>query len=191
MSDPLENQIDLWMKQFAAIDDRERVLPDPSVIWLKARVLQSAGATVANFLPQRAEEGYGLSPDGIARCLKEHKPQLLIAVDCGTSSAREIADLLKHGVETIVDGPRLIRLRTVLDGDNTIRVEVRDAGPGIKEPERIFEPFFTTKENGTGMGLAICRSIIGAHDGVIWAQDNPSGGAAFHFAMPAVTAAPA
>jgi single-stranded-DNA-specific exonuclease len=65
-------------------------------------VLQAAGATVANFLPQRAEEGYGLSPDGIARCLKEHKPQLLIAVDCGTSSVREIADLQKHGVDTIV-----------------------------------------------------------------------------------------
>src|ERR1039458_1575574 len=69
---------------------------------LLQRVLQAAGATVANFLPQRAEEGYGLSPDGIARCLKEHKPQLLIAVDCGTSSAREIADLQKHGVDTVV-----------------------------------------------------------------------------------------
>jgi hypothetical protein len=44
MTDALENQIDLWMKQFAAIDDRERLLPDPSVIWLKARVLQSAKA---------------------------------------------------------------------------------------------------------------------------------------------------
>jgi single-stranded-DNA-specific exonuclease len=69
---------------------------------LLQRVLQAAGATVANFLPQRVEEGYGLSMDGIARCLKEHKPQLLIAVDCGTSSVREIADLQKHGVDTIV-----------------------------------------------------------------------------------------
>jgi C4-dicarboxylate-specific signal transduction histidine kinase len=63
-------------------------------------------------------------------------------------------------VETIADGTRLIRLRTLFDDDNTIRVEVRDVGPGMKEPERIFEPFFTTKENGMGMGLAICRSII-------------------------------
>src|SRR6266404_2099131 len=69
---------------------------------LLQRVLQGAGATIANFLPQRAEEGYGLSADGIARCLKEHKPQLLIAVDCGTSSVREIADLQKQGVDTIV-----------------------------------------------------------------------------------------
>jgi single-stranded-DNA-specific exonuclease len=69
---------------------------------LLQRVLQVAGATVANFLPQRAEEGYGLSQDGITRCLKKHKPQLLIAVDCGTSSVREIADLQKHDVDTIV-----------------------------------------------------------------------------------------
>jgi len=69
---------------------------------LLQRVLQATGATVANFLPQRAEEGYGLSQDGIARCLKEHNPQLLIAVDCGTSSVREIADLNKHDVDTIV-----------------------------------------------------------------------------------------
>ena len=69
---------------------------------LLQRVLQVAGATVANFLPHRMDEGYGLSPDGIARCVKEHQPRLLIAVDCGTSSAREIADLKKQGVDTIV-----------------------------------------------------------------------------------------
>ncbi len=60
---------------------------------LLQRVLQAAGATVTNFLPLRVDEGYGLSQDGIARCLKEHQPRLLIAVDCGTSSVREIADL--------------------------------------------------------------------------------------------------
>src|SRR5271154_1259986 len=69
---------------------------------LLQRVLQAAGTMVANFLPQRAEEGYGLSADGIERCLKEHQPQLLIAVDCGTSSVREIVDLQKYGVDTIV-----------------------------------------------------------------------------------------
>ena len=69
---------------------------------LLQRVLQAAGATVANFLPHRMDEGYGLSQDGLARCLKEHKPQLLVAVDCGTSSATEIADLKKHKVDTIV-----------------------------------------------------------------------------------------
>ncbi len=69
---------------------------------LLTRLLNAAGATVANFLPHRMDEGYGLSADGIARCLKEHKPQLLIAVDCGTSSAREVADLKRHGVDTVI-----------------------------------------------------------------------------------------
>ncbi len=69
---------------------------------LLLRVLRHAGAVVGHFLPHRMDEGYGLSDDGIARCLKEHNPQLLIAVDCGTSSAREIASLKKHGVDTIV-----------------------------------------------------------------------------------------
>jgi PAS domain S-box-containing protein len=86
-------------------------------------------------------------------------------------------------VETIVDGTRLIRLRTVRDGDNNgIRVEVRDVGPGIKEPERVFEPFFTTKANC--MGLAICRSIIESHNGRLWAINNQPRGSILTFTLP-------
>ncbi|HUJ08395.1 MAG TPA: single-stranded-DNA-specific exonuclease RecJ [Verrucomicrobiae bacterium] len=69
---------------------------------LLLRVLLEAGAVVHNFLPHRMEEGYGLSRDGIARCLKEAKPALLIAVDCGTSSRDEIADLGRQGIDAIV-----------------------------------------------------------------------------------------
>jgi single-stranded-DNA-specific exonuclease len=66
------------------------------------QVLRAAGARVENFLPHRVDEGYGLTTEGLTRCLKEHKPELLIAVDCGTSSCDEIADLTKRGVDTIV-----------------------------------------------------------------------------------------
>ena len=69
---------------------------------LLARVLRAAGAHVDNFLPHRMDEGYGLSADGLARCLKEYRPQLLIAVDCGTSSRDEIAELCRQGVDVIV-----------------------------------------------------------------------------------------
>ncbi|MEI6085880.1 MAG: DHH family phosphoesterase, partial [Verrucomicrobiota bacterium] len=69
---------------------------------LLARVLRAAGATVQNFLPHRMEEGYGLSAEGLARCRQEHQPQLLIAVDCGTSSRVEIAGLTKAGIDVIV-----------------------------------------------------------------------------------------
>jgi single-stranded-DNA-specific exonuclease len=54
------------------------------------------------FLPLRMEEGYGLSRESIERCVKQHRPQLLIALDCGTSSAHEVAELKKRGVDVIV-----------------------------------------------------------------------------------------
>jgi single-stranded-DNA-specific exonuclease len=69
---------------------------------LLARLLRKLGATIGIFLPNRMDEGYGLSPDGVERCLATHQPSLLIAVDCGTGSAREIARLACAGVEVIV-----------------------------------------------------------------------------------------
>lgn len=69
---------------------------------LLCRVLEAAGATIATFLPHRMDEGYGLSADGIARCLREHKPRLLIAVDCGTTAVAEISNLKSQGVDVIV-----------------------------------------------------------------------------------------
>ena len=65
-------------------------------------LLHAYGADVNCFLPMRKEEGYGLSADGVARCVKEFNPQLLIAVDCGTASVREIASLCKQDVDVIV-----------------------------------------------------------------------------------------
>jgi single-stranded-DNA-specific exonuclease len=69
---------------------------------LLAEVLRAYGSAPELFLPLRMEEGYGLSPEGVERCLGQYRPQLLIAIDCGTSSAKEIADLGKRGVDVIV-----------------------------------------------------------------------------------------
>ena len=65
-------------------------------------------------------------------------------------------------------------------------VAVRDSGPGLdpKHVERLFETFYTTKANGMGMGLTICRSIIEAHGGRLWASTNEPRGAVFHFTLP-------
>jgi len=70
--------------------------------------------------------------------------------------------------------------------DDRIRVTVRDFGPGIDKGglKRIFEPFFTTKGAGLGMGLNICRTIVEAHEGRIWAENNPDRGATFVFELP-------
>jgi signal transduction histidine kinase len=68
-----------------------------------------------------------------------------------------------------------------------VLVAVRDTGPGL-DPQsggRLFEAFYTTKPSGMGMGLSICRAIIEAHGGRIWATANQPRGAAFQFTLPA------
>ena len=66
------------------------------------RILVAYGCNVVCFIPDRVEEGYGLSSKGVARCNEQFKPQLLIAIDCGTSSVQEIAALNKNGIAVIV-----------------------------------------------------------------------------------------
>src|SRR5712671_1146117 len=79
----------------------------------------------------------------------------------------------------------LISSRNEPDG---VSVEVRDSGPGFAPAalERVFEAFYTTKPGGLGMGLSICRSIIEAHGGRLWASANLPRGASFQFALPAI-----
>jgi C4-dicarboxylate-specific signal transduction histidine kinase len=80
---------------------------------------------------------------------------------------------------------RRLEIRTRCDGA-TVQLLVADNGPGLR-PEalaRVFEPFWTTKEGGTGMGLAICQSILSAHHGSITATNNAEGGATFCVGMP-------
>jgi signal transduction histidine kinase len=71
-----------------------------------------------------------------------------------------------------------------------VRVSVRDSGPGVSADrlEQIFEPFVTSKPKRLGLGLAICRSIVAAHDGSLWAENSPEGGTVFTFSLPAAKA---
>jgi signal transduction histidine kinase len=67
-------------------------------------------------------------------------------------------------------------------------MSLSDSGPGIdpENIERVFEAFYTTKSSGVGMGLSICRSIIDAHGGRLWAEANEPRGAVFQFTLPSV-----
>jgi len=92
-----------------AMDRRERVVlyGDYDVdgitsLAILARFFKACGMVAPCFLPLRAEEGYGLSEAGVERCLEKHAPQLLVAVDCGTTSVKEIASLRRRGVDVIV-----------------------------------------------------------------------------------------
>jgi single-stranded-DNA-specific exonuclease len=93
----------------AALEKRERIVlygdydvDGVTSLALLTRLLRAYGAEVATFLPHRVDEGYGLSADGVARCIEEHRPQLLIAVDCGTTSVVEITRLREAGVDVVV-----------------------------------------------------------------------------------------
>ena len=68
-----------------------------------------------------------------------------------------------------------------------VRVSVADSGSGIAQadPDSLFQPFVTTKTTGIGLGLAVCRTIVSAHGGRIWATNNPGRGTTFHFTLPA------
>lgn len=94
---------------FQAIDQGQRVVlfgdydvDGVTSLAVLSEIFRAYGHEAALFLPLRIEEGYGLSPEGVARCLRQHNPQLLIAVDCGTSSVGEIASLREAGVDVIV-----------------------------------------------------------------------------------------
>jgi K+-sensing histidine kinase KdpD len=61
---------------------------------------------------------------------------------------------------------------------------VIDNGPRVHDPERIFDAFMTTKEKGMGKGVAVSRSIVEAHGGRLWAENNKAGGAIFNVVLP-------
>jgi PAS domain S-box-containing protein len=100
-----------------------------------------------------------------------------------------ILNLILNAVEAmggVDEGTREMRIGTGREASNGVFVWVRDFGPGLdsQSVDRLFEAFYTTKPDGLGMGLAICRSIIEAHGGRIWATANESRGAVFQFTLP-------
>jgi signal transduction histidine kinase len=90
---------------------------------------------------------------------------------------RRCADAHNRGV---------LHLKTELDGSQNMVVTVQDSGTGIdpENIERMFNQFFTTKTQGMGMGLAICRSIIEAHNGRLWAEAGAHQGSLFRISLP-------
>jgi PAS domain S-box-containing protein len=96
-----------------------------------------------------------------------------------------LINLIGNGLDAMdaTAGERVLGIRVLRKGE-VIQTEVSDRGRGIEFPDRIFEPFFTTKDNGMGMGLAICRSIIESHGGRLWTERNDPHGAKFIFSLP-------
>ena len=86
----------------------------------------------------------------------------------------------------VTDRPRELVIRSRQDETQQVLVSVTDCGVGIsaENADRLFNAFFTTKSSGMGMGLSICRSIVEAHGGRLWATANIPHGATFQFTLP-------
>jgi two-component system sensor kinase FixL len=101
-----------------------------------------------------------------------------------------LLNLVVNGCDAMADcntQERRLLIRTGIEnGNSAVIVSVIDGGGSIPEEkmEQIFESFFTTKEEGMGLGLSVCRTIIAAHRGKLWATNNPDRGATFHFSLP-------
>jgi signal transduction histidine kinase len=100
-----------------------------------------------------------------------------------------IINLVMNGIEamqSVTDRPRELVIRSRQDEKQQVLVSVTDCGVGIsaENSDRLFSAFFTTKSSGMGMGLSICRSIIEAHGGRLWATANIPHGATFQFTLP-------
>jgi PAS domain S-box-containing protein len=104
-------------------------------------------------------------------------------------------NLIRNAAEAMADGGtrggrvprRELAIVAVPRGADEVEVAVADTGPGLA-PEvagRLFEPFVSTKPEGMGVGLSICRTIVEAHGGRLWAESNPGGGTVFRFTLPA------
>lgn len=100
-----------------------------------------------------------------------------------------LANLVKNGIEAMRATPpdeRIVTIGARLDADGRVQIRVSDRGCGLGDTtvQQLFAPFFTTKSNGMGVGLAICRSIVEFHEGNLYFENNPEGGATFVFTLP-------
>jgi signal transduction histidine kinase len=106
-----------------------------------------------------------------------------------TQIVQVLINLIMNGteaMEAVQATQRRLSLYTAREHGEVV-ISVRDCGRGIKpeDMEQLFDPFFTTRREGMGLGLSIARSIVLAHGGRIWAENNVEGGATFHFSLPA------
>ena len=174
-----------WYGLYTDIEDRKQV----------EQALRASELNLREEVPLHLNEVIG----EVLRLLRVEaaKKRVIVETDLGQDLAPVIGDrvqlqqlmlnLLLNGIEAmdpVIDHPKRLFIRSTRESDHTVLVEIRDTGMRLKDPDTVFDAFFTTKENGMGMGLAICRSIVQAHNGRLWAASGESAGATFCFTLP-------
>jgi signal transduction histidine kinase len=101
-----------------------------------------------------------------------------------------LTNLMLNGIEAMKDTGGVLTVKSQLGDESQIEISVNDTGLGLPlgKADQIFDAFFTTKPQGSGMGLAISKSIVESHGGRIWANGDGGLGATFHFTLPAAPA---
>jgi two-component system sensor kinase FixL len=163
-------QIISRLRQFVAKGETERMLEDVNAVVEEASALALIGTA-----------GRGIA---VRRDFTPKLPPVLVDK---IQIHQVITNLIRNSVDALaaVERPQIL-IRTRRAGPHQVEISVADTGPGL-EPEvaaRLFQPFVTTKPGGMGIGLSICRSIVEAHGGKLWASDNPGGGAVFSMSLP-------
>jgi two-component system sensor kinase FixL len=100
-----------------------------------------------------------------------------------------LLNLIRNAIEAMIEKKNPVRRLSIesrINEQGNVEITVADTGHGIESEmiDELFEPFYTSKSSGMGMGLSICRSIIEAHDGRLWAESRKSKGTRFHIAIP-------
>jgi PAS domain S-box-containing protein len=134
-------------------------------------------------------------PDAVARNVELQlrlEPRLPLVAGDRVHLSQVLINLIINAMDSITDSAaiRRVLVEALSTPDGLIQVSVIDSGSGVSAEAiaRVFEPFFTTKSTGMGMGLSISRTIIEAHGGRIWVENNPAGGATFAFTLPVAKA---
>jgi len=126
-------------------------------------------------------------------CIVDFDHGTAVVFGDATQLQQVLMNLIMNALEAMMErraGERTLTLRT-LASEESVEVRVIDTGPGLdpETREKLFEPFFSTKQNGIGMGLSICRSIVETHGGAILAIENSPQGSAFVFTLPTAAGA--
>jgi two-component system sensor kinase FixL len=162
------------LRQFIAKGETERALEDLNAVVEEASALALIGTAGKRIAVRRAFAA-------------DLPPVLIDRVQIH----QVVTNLLRNSIDALAEVERReIVLATRRAGADAIEVTVADSGPGL-DPAlagRLFQPFVTTKPEGIGIGLSICRSIVDAHGGRLWASANPEGGTTFHIRLPILRA---